>query len=63
LFFGNSRASCIEPVTFAAALTVLAAGWTFTSYASVKPILDAEHDRLPSGDNERLVFLSDLLPQ
>jgi hypothetical protein len=36
------------PVTFAAVLSVLAAGRTFTSYASVKPILTAAHDSLPA---------------
>ena len=36
------------PVAFAAALSVLAAGRTFTPYASVKPILTAAHDSLPA---------------
>ena len=36
------------PVFFAAALSVLAASRAFTSYASVKPILDAQGDRLPA---------------
>lgn len=35
-------------VVFAAALTVFAADLTFTSYASVQPILDAEYDRVPA---------------
>ncbi len=36
------------PVLFAAALSVLAATRAFTSYASVKPILDAQGARLPA---------------
>jgi len=36
------------PVVFAAALSVLAAGRAFTSYASVKPVLEAQRDRLPA---------------
>src|SRR3984893_14630728 len=36
------------PVAFVAALTTFAADRTFTSYASVKPVLDAHPDRLPA---------------
>src|SRR6202521_5802562 len=35
------------PVILTAALSVLAAGRAFTSYASVKPILDQQRDQLP----------------
>ncbi len=41
------RITCI-PAIFAAAVTVLAATRAFTSYASVKPILDAQRDLLPA---------------
>jgi len=36
------------PVIFAAALSALAADPAFTSYASAKPVLDAQRDRLPA---------------
>jgi len=35
-------------VIFGAALSALAADHAFTSYASVKPVLDAQHDQLPA---------------
>lgn len=41
------RRSCI-PVLFGAALSLVAAGRVFTSYADVKPILAAQGDRLPA---------------
>ncbi len=40
------RVSCI-PVVFGIALSVLAAGRAFTSYASAKVVLDAQRDHLP----------------
>jgi len=48
LLFRNFVRLASIPFIFAAALSVLAAGRTFTSYASVKPILDAARDSLPS---------------
>ena len=45
------RLSCIPaifPIVCAAALSVLAAGRAFTSYASVKPVLDEQRGRLPA---------------
>ena len=43
----RDRPACIA-VMFGAALSVLAAGRAFTSYASVKPVLEAQRDGLPA---------------